>query len=519
MKKRSTMREALADPALLGHALPGPSWSAWRVLLIASTGERLTAAERTVYRRLTGRVREPGAMVETFLAVAGRRSGKSRAMAVLIAYLALLCDWSDDLSLGETGLALFLAPSERQAATTFKYAAAVIDSAAMLRARVVGRSADTLSLDSGIDLEVLAASWRRSRGGTAIAIVLDECSFFHGDDSANSDTELLISLRPSLATTGGMMMLTSSPAGMEGVVYRLHKRHYGPDGDPRTMVVQSDSLGLNPKLSKRVVERAYEDDPAAAESEFGGAFRQALAAYLERAIVERVVDRGVSARMVRPNTQYVAFVDVAGGSGADSFALAIGHKWTSDNNGREICALDALLEVRPPFDPDAVTASAAALLRTWNVNHVVGDNYAASWPVTAFGRHGISYSHAPLSASEIYLHCLPLFTANRVLLLDQARLVDQLCALRRKTGQGGRETVDHPRGAHDDLANAVCGVLWRLSPPRPAVTIVDAMIGIAPGGSLGDIDAADTVNPACDTSHWGGGGGADISLRHLGIFR
>jgi hypothetical protein len=37
-------------------------------------GEELTAAERE-----TGREREPGEMVEVFLCVAGRRSGKSRA--------------------------------------------------------------------------------------------------------------------------------------------------------------------------------------------------------------------------------------------------------------------------------------------------------------------------------------------------------------------------------------------------------------------------------------------------------
>jgi hypothetical protein len=46
-------------------------------------------------------------------------------------------------------------------------------------------------------------------------------------------------------------------------------------------------------------------------------------------------------------------------------------------------------------------------------------------------------------------------------------MVDQLCGLKRKVGQGGREIVDHPRNAHDDLANAVCGVLWRLSPGGP----------------------------------------------------
>jgi hypothetical protein len=114
MKKLSTLREALSDPDLLAHALPGESWASWRILLIAAVGEALTDAEREIFKVLTGRDTEPGEMVETFLTVAGRRSGKSRAMAVLCVYLATLVDWSEEPSLGERGLALFLAPSERQ---------------------------------------------------------------------------------------------------------------------------------------------------------------------------------------------------------------------------------------------------------------------------------------------------------------------------------------------------------------------------------------------------------------------
>ena len=111
-----SMRKALADPQLLAGALPGKSWSAWRILLMACAGERLLAAERKVFKTLTGRDREPGHMVDLFLGVVGRRGGKSRAMAVFITWLATCCDWTDVLSLGERGIALIVAPTERQAA-------------------------------------------------------------------------------------------------------------------------------------------------------------------------------------------------------------------------------------------------------------------------------------------------------------------------------------------------------------------------------------------------------------------
>jgi hypothetical protein len=49
--------------------------------------------------------------------------------------------------------------------------------------------------------------------------------------------------------------------------------------------------------------------------------------------------------------------------------------------------------------------------------------------------------------------------ASQCDLLDLPRLVSQLCALERRTVRGGRDSIDHPPGAHDDIANSVAGVL------------------------------------------------------------
>jgi hypothetical protein len=50
-----------------------------------------------------------------------------------------------------------------------------------------------------------------------------------------------------------------------------------------------------------------------------------------------------------------------------------------------------------------------------------------------------------------------------VKLPDHARLLRELRLLERRTHPGGKDTVDHPCGGHDDHANAVCGVLRALS--------------------------------------------------------
>jgi hypothetical protein len=78
--------------------------------------------------------------------------------------------------------------------------------------------------------------------------------------------------------------------------------------------------------------------------------------------------------------------------------------------------------------------------------------------------HGIEYREVNQSASDLYAHCIHVFTAGRIEFPDIPRLVDQFCALRRKVGQGGRETIQHLRNAHDDVANAVAGLIWKLTP-------------------------------------------------------
>jgi len=106
MKCKVTLRRALADSKLLGRALPGDSWQAWRVLLIAAAGERLSDAEREIFHKLTGRSCEPGRMVHEFIAIVGRRGGKSRAIATWMCWLAALCDHRGILSAGERGVCL-----------------------------------------------------------------------------------------------------------------------------------------------------------------------------------------------------------------------------------------------------------------------------------------------------------------------------------------------------------------------------------------------------------------------------
>ena len=51
------------------------------------------------------------------------------------------------------------------------------------------------------------------------------------------------------------------------------------------------------------------------------------------------------------------------------------------------------------------------------------------------------------------------------MLLDDDVLVKQIVSLERRTSRGGRDSIDHPPGQRDDLANAVAGALVLASKP------------------------------------------------------
>jgi hypothetical protein len=71
----------------------------------------------------------------------------------------------------------------------------------------------------------------------------------------------------------------------------------------------------------------------------------------------------------------------------------------------------------------------------------------------------VNYEPAENSKSEIYVDLLPLINSGAADLLEHERLMTQLTSLERRTSRGGRDSIDHAPGAHDDIANAVAGAL------------------------------------------------------------
>jgi len=466
MKPHVTLRKALTHADLLGNVLGGDSWHAWRSILLAAMGESLTADELATFQSLTGRSEPPTGLCDELWCVVGRRGGKTNAMAGLATYLAGLCDYSDVLAPGERGVVLLIAPDVRQAKIALDYAEGALEATPAMQQLIAGRTAERLDLTTGISLEVRSASFRRIRGMTCVAVLADECAFWLSDDSANPDTEILNAARPALATTRGPLIAISSPYARRGALWETFKRHHGPDGDPRILVAKGTSRDFNPTLPQVVIDRAMERDPASASAEYLAEFRTDIESFITIEAVEGCVVLGVRERPVDHRAKYLAFVDPSGGS-SDSFTLAIAHK------AGETVILDLVREVRPPFSPEGVVEEFSDIVRKYRCTKVYGDRYAGEWPREQFRKHRVTYETCDRSKSDIYRDALPLINSRAVELLENERLVTQLVGLERRTARGGRDSIDHAPGAHDDIANAAMGACVLAATRRTAPDVDD----------------------------------------------
>jgi hypothetical protein len=461
----------MVTPDLAGAEFCRPSWAVWRIVarLIDGDARLLSADEQELALRLTGRAVLPTAAPREVYVGAGRRSGKSRFGSLVAVWLAAR-EYAQ-LAAGENAIVAHIAPDKRQAAIDLDYARGIVRGSELLRAELVNDTADALTFGHRAMLEVNTASYRTVRGRTLAGAVIDESAYLRSDDSALPDIELARALKPALLTLGGLLLVISSPHRKMGLLYSAHRRFFGNDAETRGLYIQATSRELNPSLDEQAIADAMQDDPAAAQSEYLGHFRADLQGFLDDATVDAAIVPGRRMLARVSGCRYRAFCDPSGGR-HDSFTLGIAHQEERRGKGIRV-VLDALQAVAPPFDPEVVVEEMARLLDSYGLREVHGDQYAGEWVVSAFRKYGVTYKAAELSRSEIYLETLPLFSQGKVELLDLPALRTQLLLLERKPRAGGRDSVDHPRGAHDDLANSVCGALHLVAARRQPMQISD----------------------------------------------
>ena len=463
-----SIAEAMDDEALFGPSFTGPSWNPWRAVLKAAHGDKLSAAERKIFRELAGDRELPRSRVRELWIIAGRRAGKDSIASLIAAFTATFGDYSGKLRPGERALIMCLAVDRNQAKIVKNYAEGYFAEIPMLQGMITRRTDDGFELNNGTEIAIGTNSFRSVRGRSIACAIFDELAYWRDELSATPDKATYDATLPGLSTLNGMLVGISSPYRRGGLLYDKYRKHYGQDGD--VLVIKAPSLALNPTLDPKIVQRALEDDPEAASAEWLAEFRSDIAAFISREVVEACVQPGRHELPPLAGERYFAHVDPSGGS-ADSYTLAITHF----DRKLSRAVLDAVRERKPPFSPEEVTWEFAQLLKTYRVHKVVGDRYGGEFPRELFRKGGITYELSDKVTSDYYLELLPLLNSGRVELLEEPRLLKQLCALERRTSRSGKDSIAHPPGGHDDICTAVAGALVRASGVKTPMIVSDAV--------------------------------------------
>jgi hypothetical protein len=448
--------DAIHDKQVFGqHFNRHPeTWQAWFAFLATLFALPMTADQLAIYQQNTGRSTPSTKPFHEAWLVIGRRGGKSFILALIAVFLACFFDWRPFLGPGEVGTIMVIAQDRRGARTIMRFALGLLQAVPMLKQQIQGVTQNSITLKNNIVIEIHTASFRSTRGYTIVAALLDEIAYWPTDESsAEPDIEIINAIKPGMATIPGATLLcASSPHARRGALWEAWRKHFGKADDP-VLVWQAATRDMNPVVPQAYIDKHMAEDPSRANAEYLAQFRSDLETYVVREAVAACISVGVHERRPQPFVNYHGFADPSGGS-ADSFALSIGHK----DHTRQVVVVDALREIKAPFSPENAVYEFARLLKSYNVSRIEGDHYAGSWPVEQFRKFGILYEPSARPKSELYVDLLPLINSRRIELLDDSRLINQICALERRTARGGKDSIDHPPGAHDDLVNAVAGV-------------------------------------------------------------
>jgi hypothetical protein len=399
MTPDSTIIDALDNPELFAPHFRGDTWRPWRAFLKALFALPLSDSEAETYRACTGRTAPPAAPFTEAALIVGRRGGKSRKLALIATFLATMRDYEPFLAPGEVATVAVLASTQKQARTIFRYVSGLLKAVPALTVLVADETNEIIELSNRVVIEISTASFRATRGYSYAAVLCDEIAFWRSEEnSANPDVEILRALRPGMASIpGSILLLASSPYAKKGALYSAYRRHFGKD-DARVLVWKADTATMNPRIDPAIIREAYEDDPESAKAEYGAEFRDDLADFITREVVDAITCWGRRELPHEPGITYSAFCD-------------------------------------PSFEQSA------------------------------------------RPKNDLYHDLLPLANARRVELLEHQRLSAQLVGLERRVARSGRDSIDHTPGGHDDVANAVAGVLVGLDlDRRPALIRRDDML-------------------------------------------
>jgi hypothetical protein len=456
------------DPIAWEATLPiRPSTPAWRASIRALYGSPLEPDELELFRTLAGREPPPGGSDE-FLAVAGRRGGKSETIARVAVFEA--CHGRHEIALapGQTGLIPVITPLREQAREIVGYAHGLA-ALPQVRSFVDGEpTRDGVRFRTGIELRVMTADAVAVSGPTVVCAIRDELAKFPGSDSTNPDTEIDASLRPALAPLQGaprrrLIGITSAYI-KEGVAFQTERDHFGR-ADADVLVVRGSTETFCPSIDRAWLERERRRVGSRVFArEYEAVWQDAITDGWFGAAVDRCIDKGRKGDTGKPRegVSYVAAIDPA--FRQDGFALAIAHR--EHRPGLPpLTVLDHVqiwqAERGDCLSVPATVAEVGAEIREWRAT-TFADQFAFDPLCELFRRAGVYLHQAPWTATtkpQRFSRVRAEMSEGLVRLPDDRVLIAELHSIRGKLLRSGGEQLEAGYG-HDDLAHAAVMALY-----------------------------------------------------------
>jgi hypothetical protein len=386
----------------------------------------------------------------------GRRAGGSSTLCRVAVLEALYGEHK--VPAGDTGYVVFVSHTRKEATARLKTIAAILDALGFEYTHSDG----TIEVPGRrVGFTVLTGSISGVSGWTAILIIGDEVSKWHNKETgANPATEVLASLRPTIATQPyAKIILSSSPMtesdahavafAAGDTPFQMTARCSTWEGNP--MVSEADTHGFEP--NDRVWRREYLAEP---QSELLDGF---LSDVVDGCVDEKRI--GVTTGLANAIGTGAICIGLDPAFRNDEFTCVVARSDVNDQ-GIPIVHVESVRGWRakpngPPLSATAIVENVSRLSRSLRAQYVFGDQKDAESLRALFAQHRVHYVPIPWTAASKlprYTTLRALMNDRRVRLPNEPRTLSQLRSAGVKLLPSGIETIAF-RG-DDDRADALC---------------------------------------------------------------
>jgi hypothetical protein len=422
----------------------------------------LSPVQDEFFRSVTGDRNPPKRPIREAVFLVGRRAGKDSVISGLAAHKAATFNPKGKLRGGELAYVACFASNVVQARIVLGYIRNFFAVIPELAAMVKKETENGLILHNQVAIEVIAGNLRSPRGRTYLLVIADEIAYWWNEqENKNPDREILRAVRPGLMTLSeSLLVMITTVYRRQGVPYERWRDYFGVNSD-RILVTLAPSRTFNPLLFEEEIQAEIADDPIDGRASYYSEWRDDLASYVLRDVLEAATARGTFVRPYDPANRYIATLDPAEGGSptADRAAAAI----TYQKDGVAITAW--MKEWVPPFNPAEVIREFAWRCREYHVHRAWSDVHAFEWNKLELKKYpGVpTLEQFDEDSSVRAVEALAsLNTGSRVILLDSPNdhLVNEMAALEVRPTAGGKSRVTHATNRHDDLSVAVIAGIW-----------------------------------------------------------